>query len=134
MCYAGGMNCPSTAGIIGDNMTCKAIENNEPCSSCNYVVTDPAGKRFTGRTGKDGSFNVPMSIEGTYTIELLKAGSVMKTIEIPAFPRVQPIQENPLNVLDLVSKNLLGLVILAIALAALLLYWRSRKGKRPGKR
>jgi hypothetical protein len=111
-------------------MTCKAIENNESCSSCNYVITDPAGKRFTGRTDKNGSFNVPMSIEGTYTIELLKAGSVMKTIEIPAFPTVQPIQEGPLTVLDTISRNPSQIIILVIVLAALLLYWRSRKGKK----
>ncbi len=48
-CIGNGLSCPTT-GIVGDNKTCQASENEQPCANCDYIVTDPAGRNFTGRT------------------------------------------------------------------------------------
>jgi parallel beta-helix repeat protein len=126
------LSCPST-GIVGDKKTCEAKENSVPCANCDYVVTDPAGKNSTGRTDENGNFDLPLNMQGTYKVALMKDGAVVKIIEVKAFPQAQP--EEPAK--PVASGPDLGMVTALLALLLLIVlgiaYWRSR-GKSKQKK
>jgi parallel beta-helix repeat protein len=125
-----GLSCPST-GLVGENKTCAAKTGQDACPGCDYVITDPAGKKYSGKTGDDGSFALPLSINGTYRVSLMEDGQPVRTVEIRAMPVSQPSDESP----PVVSSGpdpgflLFLLVLLLIGIVAVL-YWRRRGGKR----
>ena len=129
-CVQSDLSCPTT-GIVGDSKTCEAKENGQPCTNCDYVVTDPTGRESTGRTDENGNLDLPLNIEGTYKVALLKDGQVVKIIEVKAFPQAQPeVPEKPTTAGDDPMGMLLALLILLLLVAAGIVYWRSRGQKR----
>jgi hypothetical protein len=118
--------------MIGETKTCEAKAGSELCINCDYTITDPTGKKFGGKTDENGNFALPLSMNGTYKIALLKDGLPVKTVEIRSIPVSNPIGENPPVVSsgpDAGSMVLSLLVLLALCLAAVL-YWRGRGSKR----
>lgn len=129
-CIQNDVSCPST-GIVGDNKTCEAKENNSPCVNCDYVITDPAGKNSTGRTDKNGNFLVPLDIKGTYRVTLLKDGAPVRVVEIRAAASSKPAEEPPPTAAGgLDAGTALFIVILLVLGIAAFLYWRRRAGQK----
>ncbi len=123
------VTCPTT-GLVGDKKTCTAKEGDQPCASCDYLVTDPTGKNLSGKTGEDGNFELPLGMEGTYTVTLLKDGQPVKVIEIKAFPKAAPVEPvKPAAAPDAGTSMLFLLLLLAVIVIAVL-YWRSQGGKK----
>ncbi|MEW6036116.1 MAG: NosD domain-containing protein [Candidatus Micrarchaeota archaeon] len=120
------LSCPTT-GIVGDEKTCAATENGQPCAGCDYEVTDPDGRRLRGRTDENGNVVFPIEAEGTYKVSLLKGGQVIKTLEVKAFPQSEPEPpEKPGAQPDgLLVLSLLALLIILLAV----LIMRRKKGK-----
>ncbi len=128
-CVQNDVSCPTT-GIVGDSKTCEAKENGQPCANCDYVVTDPTGKNSTGMTDENGNFDLPLTIEGTYRVALLKDGQVVKVIEVKAFPQAPPEEpEKPVAAGDGLGP-MLAIAVLVLLLVLGLIYWRSRGKKK----
>jgi len=129
-CVGNDLSCPTT-GIVGDNKTCEARENEGPCANCDYIVTDPTGRNFTGRTDEKGNFGLPLTIEGIYKVALMKNGSILKVIEVKAFPQAQPIEpEKDDQSTKKDDSWLLWLIILLALLFLAILYWRRGKKEK----
>lgn len=127
-CVKNDLTCPST-GIVGDSQTCQAAENGGVCANCDVQITDPAGKIFYGQTDENGNFAVPLNLEGSYKVSLLKNGQPVKSIEIVSFPQAKPEEPEKPTVPGFDSSVLLWIILLLIALAALAIYFRTRKTK-----
>lgn len=127
-CIAVDLRGPET-GFVGDDAPLTASEGGQPCADCDIVVTDPAGKKSTGRTDGNGGFTLPLNMQGTYTITLLKGGQPVKQITLQALPKATPQEEGkPSTALDGGSLLLLfGGLLVVIALG--IIYWRGRGGK-----
>ncbi len=128
-CIQNDVSCPTT-GIVGDKKTCAATENNQPCSLCDFVYTDPAGKNFTGRTDENGNFDLPLNLQGTYKVALLKDGAVVKVIEVKAFPQAQPEEPTKPAATGPDLGAMLALVVLLLLIVLGVIYWRSRGQKK----
>jgi parallel beta-helix repeat protein len=124
-CVQDDLTCPST-GIIGDTKTCEAKENNQPCAHCDYVVTDPTGNLSSGRTDEDGHFNLPLRLEGTYKVALLKNGTIVKAIEVRAFPKAQPVEPAKPTESSLDPGTIFPLLSLLLLIILFIIYWKSR--------
>jgi len=123
------VTCPAT-GFVGDNKTCMAKTGDQPCKSCDYVVTDPTGRNYSGKTDAGGSFGLPLGMEGTYKVTVFQDGQPVKTIQIKSLPRAAPEEpEKPTEAPGLESYMLWLLLLLVLAVLAVL-YWRSREGKK----
>jgi parallel beta-helix repeat protein len=123
------LSCPST-GIVGDRKTCAATENNQPCSLCDFVYTDPTGKNFIGRTDENGNFDLPLNMQGTYRVALLKDGAVVKVIEVKAFPQAQPQEPQKPAATGPDMGMVLMLLFLMLLVVLGIVYWRSRGQKK----
>ncbi|MFN7990889.1 MAG: NosD domain-containing protein [Candidatus Micrarchaeia archaeon] len=128
-CVGNDLTCPSS-GVVGGTTTCRATEGTQSCQLCDYRVTDPLGKTFGGKTDDSGNMELPLNLEGTYKVALLKDGKVIKEIFVQALPKAgggegtKPTSTGP----D--SFTLLWLLILVIGVIAAIFYWRSRGQKR----
>jgi hypothetical protein len=126
-CVRNDLACPSTA-IVGDNKSCTATENTGACTNCDYRITAPDGRNFTGRTDELGNFDLPLSMEGTYRVSLIKDGQVVKVIEVRAFPQSAPVEpEKPVETPKSDYPWLLWLLILSLIVLIAAVYWRRRK-------
>jgi hypothetical protein len=128
-CIQSDITCPST-GIVGDENTCSASEDGEPCANCDYVVTDPGGNNFTGKTDEDGNFDLPLNLEGIYKVALLKNGTVVKIIEVKAFPQGQPDEGEKPTAGAPDSGPLIGILLLLLLIVLGIIYWRRRGQKK----
>ncbi|MEW6036399.1 MAG: hypothetical protein AB1529_07340, partial [Candidatus Micrarchaeota archaeon] len=129
-CVSGDLRGPET-GFVGDNATVNATEDEGPCALCDVRVRTPAGLISAGRTDGSGRFTLPLELKGTYTIELLKNGTVVKVIEVKALPKAEPLEpEKPAEVPKEDYSALLWLLLLAAAAAILFLYWKRRKKEK----
>lgn len=128
-CVQNDLSCPTT-GIVGDKKTCEAKENGVPCVLCDFVYTDPAGKNFTGRTDENGNFDLPLNTEGIYRVALLQNGSVVKVIEVKAFPQAQPEEPTKPAATGPDLGAMIALVVLLLLLVLGIVYWRSRGQKK----
>jgi hypothetical protein len=117
------------SGFVGTDAVINASEGVGPCISCDLMITDPLGKRFTGKTGPDGGFALPLSMNGTYRIALVRDGNTLKAIEVNAIPRSSGIEpQKPTAIIP--EGSLPCLVLGALALLVLLIiYWRGRRKK-----
>ncbi|MFA5187206.1 MAG: right-handed parallel beta-helix repeat-containing protein [Patescibacteria group bacterium] len=129
-CVQGDITCPAS-GIVGDSKTCQAKEDGLPCLNCDYVVTDPAGKNFTGKTDDKGNLNLPLKLAGNYKVTLLRDGEVVKTILVKALPKSPPVEpEKPASgAIDPLFAGLFLIILLALGLVAIM-YWRRGKGEK----
>ncbi len=130
-CVAGDLSCPAS-GLVGDRKNCSAKEDGQPCINCDYLVTDPAGKNFTGKTDASGNLGLPLSLEGNYRVALLKDGEVMKILTIRALPRSQPGDEGKPAATGFGEAAPLFLVIVLLFILGAILYWRRRGGGKKG--
>jgi LPXTG-motif cell wall-anchored protein len=129
-CVQADVSCPAT-GIVGDEQTCAATENGQPCAECDFEVTDPSGKKSPGRTDESGNFNLPLNAEGTYRVALLKDGQVIKTIEVKAFPQGTPTEPGkPGGAGGTDALSLLWLILLLLLIIGVIFYWRRRNQKK----
>jgi parallel beta-helix repeat protein len=128
-CVQNQISCPST-GFIGEETQCLAIVNGEACDNCDYEITDPAGRKFRGRTDGTGNFAFPLDVKGIYKVSILdENGNILKTIEVSAVPRapLEPPEKPTIKGEDLVSFLWL-LILIAIIIAGVLYMRKRRKG------
>ena len=123
---AGEVSCPAT-GVVGGQLDCTAKTNGQPCALCDIQITDPSGKASSVKTGQDGAFRLPLTLEGTYKVALLQNGSVVKLVQVSALPRGGGEEKPPAGAGGDLLVPLL-IILLLIAIGAFL-YWRSR-GKK----
>jgi hypothetical protein len=121
VCYQRDITAPET-GNTGANVTIHATENGGPCRSCDFSITLPNGTIITGKTDQNGDFILPLKLPGTYNIELLHNGVVLKSIKLDALAGTVPVQppqpqEQPSPVTGM---TVIGLLILLLVLALLL--------------
>ncbi|MFH0885429.1 MAG: carboxypeptidase-like regulatory domain-containing protein [Candidatus Micrarchaeota archaeon] len=128
-CIQNDVTCPTT-GLVGDKKTCEATENGQPCVLCDFVYTDPTGKNFTGKTDENGNFDLPLNMEGIYKVALMKNGTIVKIIEVKAFPQGQPPEPEKPGQAGPDLGAMLALVVLLLLLVLGILYWRSRGKKK----
>jgi parallel beta-helix repeat protein len=136
-CVQNDLTCPAS-GIVGDNKTCQAKENGQPCINCDYEVTLPDGKKLTGKTDQSGNLGLPLKLAGTYKVTLFNDGQAVKVLSVKALPKSTPSEEKPpaTGGMDLLMVGLF-LIILAAFAFGIFLYWRRRKGqgqKKYGKK
>lgn len=128
-CIQNDVSCPTT-GIVGDKKTCEAKENGKPCVNCDYVVTDPTGKNFTGKTDENGNFELPLNMQGIYKVALLKNGTIVKVIEVKAFPQAQPEEPEKPAAAGPDLGAMIALLALLLLIVLGIVYWRSRGQKK----
>jgi hypothetical protein len=121
ICPDGSKNC-----MVGSSAACDALD----CPNCDYEVTAPDGKKSTGQTGPDGSFDFPTNLEGVYRILLFKDGQPVKTVEVKAFPQSQPEEPEKPTSTGGDPFSLLWLLILLLLIILGIVYWRSRQQKK----
>ncbi|MEW6722881.1 MAG: hypothetical protein AB1324_06480, partial [Candidatus Micrarchaeota archaeon] len=81
----------------------------------------------------NGNFEVPLSLEGSYRVSLLKDGNTVKVISVQALPKSTPGEgEQPPTTIFQDGGMAIFLLILLVLLVAGLVYWRGR-GKKGGK-
>jgi len=128
MCGTGQVDCPLT-GIVGDKKSCTAKGGDQPCVSCDYVITDPAGKNFSGKTDAQGNFVLPLNMQGTYQVTLFKDGQPVKTISVKSLPRAAPVEPEKPTAAPGIATYLLWLLLLLLLIVLAVLYWRGRQKK-----
>jgi hypothetical protein len=129
VCVQNDVTCPST-GIVGDSKTCSATENGTACPNCDIEITTPDGKKSGGKTDDNGNFDLPLTVEGIYHVALLKNGSVIKTIDVQAFPQAQPQEPEKPTSTGGDAMSLLWLIVLLLLVVLGIVYWRSRGRKK----
>jgi parallel beta-helix repeat protein len=127
-CSSAFVACPST-GLVGDDKTCNAKEDGDVCSGCNYQITAPNGKTYVGVADEDGNFVVPLELRGTYRVELLRDGQVVRMITMEAYPRLAFGDDYRPTTTTIELGQALFLVIMVVVLVVALAYLR-RKGER----
>ncbi|MEW6036569.1 MAG: hypothetical protein AB1529_08210, partial [Candidatus Micrarchaeota archaeon] len=127
-CVQADVSCP-TAGKVGDEQACEATENGQACANCDFEVTDPSGKKSSGRTDNEGNFNLPLTLEGTYRVALLRDGQVIKTIEVKALPKATPEEPGKPAQGGTDAITLLFLALLVLLIIGAIIYWRGRQKK-----
>jgi hypothetical protein len=130
-CEPARLVCPESAPV-GSTGSCSATVAEEPCSECDFIVTDPSGRQFLGKTGADGSIELPMNLEGVYKVSILKDGEVVAEMEIDAISKAMPPEPPKPGLLE-DPGSLAVLLLLLLVIIALVFYWRTRSGKK-GKR
>jgi hypothetical protein len=105
-----------------------ATEDGVPCKSCELQITDPGGKKLTGQTDDNGKFNLPLSLQGTYSISLLKGGQVVKTVQVKALPKAPAEGGTTPTMINLGA--LLPFAILALLILIAIVAYLMSKGKK----
>jgi hypothetical protein len=123
-CVEEGLEGPDT-GIVGSESEFTATRGGEPCVNCEIVVTTPTGDTLTGVTDENGSFSLPLNLEGTYMVAL-KDGPELTLDAVPKAPAEEP--EKPTVSEDGITQWLF-LLILLLVLGAGIVLWR-RKGQK----
>jgi parallel beta-helix repeat protein len=129
-CISNDLKGPQT-GFIGDSAKVQATEGDGVCKDCDIQGTDPTGKPFTGKTGPDGSFELPLTLQGIYKVSLLKGGVVVKTIQINSLPKApaeEPAKPTATGGLEIFS--LIGLLVLLLVVILGVVYWRGTAKKK----
>jgi parallel beta-helix repeat protein len=129
MCVETVVECPES-GVVGTPQSCIAETGLEPCADCDYVITDPSGKQYKGKTGADGSIALALNMEGLHKVAIIKDGAVVSEVEVEAKPK-GPVgdEDKPSAQEDLLPVFAFLIVILAV-LALLVFYWRKSKGTK----
>jgi hypothetical protein len=116
--------------IVNSTVTINATNATNPCILCDIVITDPAGKSFTGRTDEKGNLLFPTPLKGTYNVTLLINGLHYKSILVNAFPQSPAGEEPPPTETSPVEQFPWWLLILLVILILFFLYTRRKKEKR----
>lgn len=129
ICFVGDVVCES--GKVGEQKTCEFTQSQDICPLCDYQLTDPTGKITTGKTGQDGTLNVPLTTAGVYKVALLKDGQVIKVTNLVATPK-SPIDDPVKSVLTDLTKFIWIPIVLLLAgiFAYILLGHLAKKHKK----
>jgi hypothetical protein len=127
LCVEPGLTCPES-GIVGDEETCLAVVGYAVCANCDFMVTDPRDDTLTGKTSSDGTFVLPLTLEGLYKVAVLQDGVVVSEVEIEAIPKAPPIEPVKPTPAQPIPNEVLYLLLLLILLI-LFFYYRRRKKK-----
>jgi hypothetical protein len=123
-CVGADLTCPST-GLVGDEKTCSA----DMCPFCDVEITGPDGKKYTGKTDGNGNFDLPLNLQGIYTVVLLKDGVPVKSVQVKAFPQAPPEEPEKPTSTGGDPFSLLWLLILLLLVILGIVYWKSKKKK-----
>jgi hypothetical protein len=129
-CVSVDLSCP-TQGVVGADQTCNS-DFSDLCEEggCTVEVTAPDGRKITADVNEDGTFDVPLPLEGTYKVALLKDGDVVKLVEVRAIPKAEPEQPGgPTGTQDS-PLNYIWLLLLLLLIVVGVIYWRSRGQKK----
>ena len=125
VCVQHDLKGPQT-GFVGDNANVQATEGDTSCVNCQLLITDPAGKNLTGSTDSKGGYVLPLTLQGNYTVTLLKDGVVVKTIRIESLPKAAPSETQPPTAQGSPEiLSLVGLLVLLVIVVIVIVYWRS---------
>lgn len=128
VCVESELEGPQT-GFVGDEAEFTATRGDEACSNCDVEVTDPTGKKISGKTDADGNFVLPLTLKGTYKVALLKDGQVVQELSLDSMPKA-PGEEPGKPTAEEEDLTPLGfLLLLLLLLLGLVVYWRRRKKK-----
>ncbi|MFH0738140.1 MAG: right-handed parallel beta-helix repeat-containing protein [Candidatus Micrarchaeota archaeon] len=131
-CVQADVRCPEE-GIVGDEKQCNATENGDKCSNCDYRITAPDGKNYTGKTDENGNFVLPLRLQGDYQVTLLKDGQVIRVVTVQSLPKPGTGgEEKPTAWLPQEAQALFLVVLVALLFLALL-YLRRRGERREEK-
>jgi hypothetical protein len=128
-CVGNDLTCPSS-GVVGDQQACAATQDGKPCIGCDYRITDPTGKTYTGKTDENGNLKLPLQMEGTYKVALFKEGLMLKQLSVQAFPKSAPEEPGGKPLTGGIETYFLWLLLLLLLVIAIVIYWRSRGGKK----
>jgi uncharacterized repeat protein (TIGR01451 family) len=124
-CVEGELISP-VSGFVGGNVTIKANEEGKTCAFCNVEIVAPDGKKYYGRTDAYGNFNLPLGLTGVYTVNLLKDGTILRSIKINSMPAAARPEEG----LKLTTENLACLAAIVLVAILALVAWKRRKKDR----
>jgi len=131
-CIQYSISCPTT-GTVSEQKTCTVTENGQPCVSCDYTVTDPSGKKVTGKTDEDGNLVLSLNLPGTYKVAVTEDGQVVKELSVKAAAKPPPQAVQPPSAAGPdYSMLIVGGLILLVLLVLGFLYF-GRKKKQPQK-
>jgi len=117
--------------FVGFHGNFHATEGSKPCSFCEIVVTDPAGKVVTGKTDANGDFTLPLTLEGTYKLALLdESGEVAAEASLLSLLKPDAPDEPKPTAEDSEDFSWLFLLILLIAVLLLIVYKRRKDAKK----
>jgi LPXTG-motif cell wall-anchored protein len=120
------------SGFVGEEKACSARIGAEACANCVLVITDPSGRNFTGRTDAEGNFDLPLTMEGIYTVTLIRDGKTLRTLEVhslaaaPTGPDEKPIADGG-------GAAPSALIIIALLMAIMAFFYFRRKKKAQGE-
>lgn len=129
LCISYNLTGPE-AVIVNSTATIHATNGTGACILCDLVITDPAGKQFTGKTDEKGNMIFPTPLKGTYNVTLLIGGQPYKSILVNALPRAPPSEPKPTTEISPQEPFPWWLIILLILIILGILYWRRKKEKR----
>jgi parallel beta-helix repeat protein len=125
------LTCPMS-GLVGEDKVCVAKIGSEACANCGLIITDPAGRNFTGRTDAEGNFALPLTMEGIYTVTLTKDGKAVRTLQVQSLAAsTQAGGEKPVADADGAAPS--ALIIIALLMAILAFFYFRRKKKPQGE-
>jgi len=129
-CVATGLDCPESV-FVGTEETCRAAMNGDVCARCDYIVTDPTGREYTGQTDENGDILLPFDLEGLYRVALVKDGEVVSEVQVEVVPKAPPTEEEKPTEEVVEDVTWLWLLVLLALLVVAFLYWRRRQGEKP---
>jgi hypothetical protein len=92
-CVGTSLNAPGT-GSVGGSITILVLQGDGPCANCEVQITDPSGKVVILTTDADGHVVLPLTMQGAYTIALIKDGKVVNSVKVNANPAAAPPSGN----------------------------------------
>ena len=127
-CVSSDISCPSS-GQVGENKTCLLTENNQACTpdqNCSATVLTPDGKRFTVQPDDNGDVKLPLTVQGTYTVTLLKNGQLVKQVSVNAMAPSTPTESGKPTEAGPDAFTVLWLLVLLAVVVGAVIYWRGR--------
>ncbi|VVC03192.1 Uncharacterised protein [Candidatus Bilamarchaeum dharawalense] len=123
------LNCPNN-GLVGTNKTCTVLQEEQVCKNCDYQIVDPVGKIYTGKTDEAGTFTLPLQVNGTYRVSIIRNGQIIQSVTVDALSSTKPIENPPQVYVSQDWTFLYALPIVLLLILAVYLYWRVTKKRK----
>jgi parallel beta-helix repeat protein len=114
------------SGTVGARANITANKKDGPCSGCDLQITSPSGKKSTGKTGPDGSFELGLLEIGDYRVALVKDGETIAGIKVASLGVEREFEEGKPEEMEICPLPIIILVLVVLAIAA---YMALRKKK-----